>query len=109
MLAYPPVLQQGPTAGTPPRFHDVDNFEMHGFNHQNSLYDLSFGLEPRGQYNTGEELPPYLTVEFGSSFGMAAKLKCVCIEVVDASPATASDRWCGQSWSDRGQPSPNGK
>jgi hypothetical protein len=63
------------------RFHDVDNFRMEGFNHQNAILGLHFTTEDRG-----EVLPPYVCVEFEPAFGISATFRCSRVEVVDAKP-----------------------
>ena len=66
------------------RFHDVNDFKMEGFNHQNAILELSITVQERGQFASGEALPPYLVVQFQQSFGMSASFPCFGIEVVDA-------------------------
>lgn len=68
------------------RFHDVHDIEMEGFNHQNAILDLAFGIEPRGLFTNGEPLPPYITVQFEPAFGLSAFFKCFRVEVVAAEP-----------------------
>jgi len=66
------------------RFHDCDAIEMSGFNHDNMIFALNFGLEDRGFYaDNRTPLPPYITVEFQRSFGVALKFRCFRIEVVE--------------------------
>jgi len=66
------------------RFEDVDEFKMEGFNYQNAILGLSISIQERGKFETGEDLPPYLMVEFRSAFGMGATFRCFRIEVVEA-------------------------
>jgi hypothetical protein len=66
------------------RFEDVDDYRMEGFNHQNAILLLSITVQDRGQFESGESLPPYLVVTFQPAFGMSASFRCFRIEVVDA-------------------------
>jgi hypothetical protein len=66
------------------RFEDVDELKMEGFNHQNASLGLSISLRDRGKFETGEDLPPYLVVQFQPAFGVSASFCCFRIEVVDA-------------------------
>lgn len=66
------------------RFHDVDDFKMEGFNHENAILKLSIIVQERGTFTNGERLPPHLVVEFQRAFGMSASFRCFRIEVVDA-------------------------
>lgn len=59
------------------RFHDVDEFAMEGFNHQNAI----LGLEITREENSS--LSPFC-VEFQPAFGLTATFRCRRIEVVDA-------------------------
>src|SRR5262249_48301606 len=65
------------------RFEDVDDYKMDGFNHQNAILGLSITVQDRGQFESGESLPPYLAVEFRPAFEMSASFRCFGIEVVD--------------------------
>src|SRR5262249_26194809 len=43
------------------RFHGCDKIDMHGFDHNNDIYMLSFAYEARGHYADGvTPLPPYI-------------------------------------------------
>ncbi|MBZ5499661.1 MAG: immunity 50 family protein [Acidobacteriia bacterium] len=66
------------------RFHDVNEFKMAGFNHQNRILELSITIQDRGKLTSGESMTPWLVVEFQSGFGMGASFRCFRIEVVDA-------------------------
>lgn len=68
------------------QFHDVDDIEITGFNHQNAVFGLTFGIQERGTYTNGKPLPPYITVHFQRSFGVEARFKCLRAEVVSALP-----------------------
>ncbi len=65
------------------RFNDCDNIRMESFNHQNAVYDLEFKLEPRGYYNNGEPLPPYIMVSFQQAFGVALSFRCFKIQAIE--------------------------
>ena len=74
------------------RFEDVDDFRMEGFNHQNAILELSIHIHPRGTFGDGQDLPPYLVVQFKPAFGMGASFRCFRIEVVDAVRCTEDGR-----------------
>ena len=61
------------------RFHDVDEFRMEGFNHQNAILGLSITRQERASGPS-----PILAVHFDPAFGMGATFVCGRIEVVDA-------------------------
>jgi hypothetical protein len=63
------------------RFHDVNEFEMDGFNHQNAIFGLSVVRHERS-----EGTSPAFKVEFASAFGMGASFWCLRVEVIDATP-----------------------
>ncbi len=65
------------------RFHDVSDFEMEGFNHQNAIMELRISSQERS-----EGPSPYFVVELEPAFGMGASFKCLRIEVVDAAHCT---------------------
>jgi hypothetical protein len=69
------------------RFHDVDDFKMEGFNHQNAILGISISSEERGS-----GLPPYRVVHFKPAFGITASFKCFRIEVVEALPCDEQGR-----------------
>jgi hypothetical protein len=66
------------------RFHDVDEFRMEGFNHQNAILGLDISQEERSQGAT-----PVFNVTFRPAFGIDAAFKCLRVGVVDALPCTA--------------------
>jgi hypothetical protein len=61
-----------------PRFHEVHDLRMEGFNHQNAIFDLSINKLERMK-------PPssYFAVEIEPSFGVGASFTCLR-EVRDA-------------------------
>jgi hypothetical protein len=61
------------------RFHDVNDFRMEGFNHQNAILGLSIIREERSQGPS-----PVFVVHFDPAFGMGATFTCARVEVVDA-------------------------
>ena len=61
------------------RFHDVDEFKMEGFNHQNAIFGLSIIRQERRDGPS-----PFFLVEFEPAFGMTASFRCLRVEVVDA-------------------------
>jgi hypothetical protein len=64
------------------RFANVEgDFEMHGFNHQNSILELSITSIERTKIPS-----PCFSVEIVPAFGMGASFHCSQIEVVDATP-----------------------
>jgi hypothetical protein len=65
------------------RFHDVDEFSMDGFNHQNAICELF--IEKRERTDGPS---PFFFVEFRPAFGMSASFRCSRAEVVDAVPWT---------------------
>src|SRR5262249_38275731 len=74
------------------QFHDVHELELSGFNHQNAIFGLSFGMEERGKAPDGSPLTPFIVVEFEPAHGMAAKFKCFRAEVVSAVPCNENGR-----------------
>ncbi len=64
------------------KFHDCDAIRMEDFNHQNALFDLAFTYEPRGTYNDGKPLPPYIAVRFEQAFGVALSFRCFRVQAV---------------------------
>ncbi len=66
------------------RFEDVDDLKMEGFNHENAILGLSISIQERGKFESGEDLPPYLVVQFQRGFGISASFRCFRIEVIDA-------------------------
>lgn len=65
------------------RFHDVSDFRMEGFNHQNAILGLSITREQRA-----EGPSPVFAVHFDPAFGMGATFTCWRVEVVEASPCS---------------------
>jgi hypothetical protein len=63
------------------RFHDVADFSMEGFNHQNAIFGLSIeheaGIDGR---------PPWFSIIFEPAMAMAARFRCFRIEVLTAIP-----------------------
>jgi len=64
------------------RFANVEeDFEMHGFNHQNAILELSITSVERTR------IPSHcFSVEIVPAFGIGASFHCAQIEVVDATP-----------------------
>jgi Immunity protein 50 len=73
------------------RFHDANNVRMDGFNHINSIFDLTITTEDRGTFATGEKLRPFLAVSITGAPGMAASFRCFRAEVLDAAPSLPLD------------------
>jgi hypothetical protein len=69
------------------RFHDVDEFRMEGFNHQNAIFSLDITAEEREG-----GLPPFRRVEFQPAFGITSTFRCTRIEVIHAEPFPQTDR-----------------
>ena len=65
------------------RFHDVDEFKMEGFNHQNAILGLSVTLQDRPSGPS-----PIFAVHFDPAFGMGASFVCHRVVVVDAIPCS---------------------
>jgi hypothetical protein len=61
------------------RFHDVNEFRMEGFNHQNAILELSIIRQERS-----EGPSPVFAVHFDPAHGMGASFICSRVEVVDA-------------------------
>jgi hypothetical protein len=61
------------------RFHDVNEFRMEGFNHQNAILGLSITRQDRSEGPT-----PVFAVHFNPAHGMGASFICSRVEVVDA-------------------------
>jgi hypothetical protein len=61
------------------RFHDVNEFRMEGFNHQNAILGLSITHQDRSEGRT-----PVFAVHFNPAHGMGAHFICSRVEVVDA-------------------------
>jgi hypothetical protein len=66
------------------RFHDVYEFRMEGFNHQNAILRLSIVQEERAQPPS-----PVFAVRFDAAFGMGASFSCSRVEVVDEVPCSS--------------------
>jgi len=69
------------------RFHNVDNFKMEGFNHQNAIFGLAIEQKTRDEGPT-----PYFTVDFEPSFGIDATFSCLRIEILEAIPCDAEGK-----------------
>ena len=69
------------------RFHDVNDFRMEGFNHQNAILGLSITREERSQGPS-----PVFVVCFDPAFGMGATFTCGRVEVVEAVPCSDSGK-----------------
>ena len=65
------------------RFHNVEEFRMQGFNHQNAIFELFIEQQERTDGPS-----PFFSVEFRPSFGMGAAFRCYQIEVLAAVPCT---------------------
>lgn len=61
------------------RFHDVNEFRMEGFNHQNAILGLSIIREERSQGPS-----PVFAVHFDPAHGMGASFICSRVEITDA-------------------------
>jgi len=61
------------------RFHDINEFRMEGFNHQNAILGLSIARQDRS-----EGPSPVFAVQFNPAHGMGASFICSHVEVVDA-------------------------
>ena len=61
------------------RFHDVNEFRMEGFNHQNAILGLSITRQKRSQGPS-----PVFAIHFDPAHGMGASFICSRVEVVDA-------------------------
>ena len=61
------------------RFHDVNEFRMEGFNHQNAILGLSIARQDRSEGPT-----PVFAIHFNPANGMGASFTCSRVEVVDA-------------------------
>jgi len=65
------------------RFQDADDIKLLGFNHQNSIDELVFSQETRG-----EGLLPYLRVTLVPDFGVDASFRCFRAEVLQVEPCS---------------------
>jgi hypothetical protein len=61
------------------RFHDINEFQMEGFNHQNAILGLSIARQDRSEGPT-----PVFAVHFNPAHGMGASFICSRVDVVDA-------------------------
>ena len=64
------------------QFQDCLSVALCGFNHQNPIMDLKFGLEERGKMNNGEPMTPYLVVEFELCCEFSLSFKCFAAEII---------------------------
>jgi len=71
------------------RFHDIDEFRMEGFNHQNAILGLLIVREERPQGPS-----PVFSVRFDPAHGMGASFCCSRVEVVDAVPCSVDGIPC---------------
>jgi hypothetical protein len=69
------------------RFHDVDEFKMEGFNHQNEILELYMERRERSKGPS-----PIFFIEFKPGYGMGASFICARLEVVDAVPCTKAGK-----------------
>ena len=67
------------------RFHDLHDFKMDDFNHQNVIYGLSITTE-----ESEGKSPAPLQVEFEGCFGVSSTFRCRRIEVIHAEPYPGS-------------------
>jgi hypothetical protein len=65
------------------RFHDVLDFRMEGFNHQNAIFGLSIVCEQRTEWPS-----PGFAVNFDPAFGMEATFVSSRVEVIEAIPCS---------------------
>ncbi len=74
------------------RFHDCDHIRMENFDHNNSIYMLSFSFEPRGFYSDGvTPLSPYIKVVLEDGPGQKPLLtfRCFRVEAIRRRPVSA--------------------
>jgi len=64
------------------RFHDVDEVQLQDFNHNNSIVRFTVSELDRGQFMSGEALPPAMLVKIEHGFGLKAPFHCSRIEAV---------------------------
>ena len=64
------------------KFHDCDEIQLSGFNHQNAIYEIEFSYKERG-FLTDDVTPitPWICVRFVQAFGVALTFKCFRVEV----------------------------
>lgn len=72
------------------KFHDCAALRMEEFNHQNAVYDLTFGFEPRGTLSDGRPLTPHIAVRFEQAFGLALSFKCFRVQAVERREKTGN-------------------
>ena len=65
------------------RFHDCDSIKLGEYDHQNSVYDLTFTFEDRGKLRDGTPMTPYICVKFIQAINMALSFKCMRVKVLD--------------------------
>ena len=81
-----PLVREHHTLATL-RFHDVDEFRMEGFNHQNAILGLSIVRQER---TSGRS--PVFAVHFDPAFGMGATFVCGRVEVIDAAACSTEGK-----------------
>ena len=64
------------------KFIDCSSIVLPGFNHQNPIMDLKFGIEERGKMTNGEPMTPYIVVEFVEIWEFGLSFKCFGVEVI---------------------------
>lgn len=64
------------------KFIDCSSVVLSGFNHQNPIMDLKFGIEERGTMTNGEPMTPYIVVEFVEVWEFDLSFKCFGVEVI---------------------------
>jgi hypothetical protein len=69
------------------RFHDIDEFRMEGFNHQNAILGLSIVRQERASGPS-----PVFAVHFNPAFGMGATFVCGRVEVIDAAACSTEGK-----------------
>jgi hypothetical protein len=65
------------------RFEGCESIAMSGFNHQNPIMDLKFGIEQRGFLRNGEPMTPFIVVEFEPCWEFQLSFKCFKASVLN--------------------------
>jgi hypothetical protein len=72
------------------RFMNLEDVSLSNFRHQNSIFELIFGVEPKifpyGGGPVDGPPPNIVTVEIDSSCGLSGKFKCSSAQVISAVP-----------------------